>query len=112
MAFDQLKNKDAHPALTLPPAQPPAQASAQSAASSQRATLGAGYSVQIAAVSNPDEARHLRDQLVGQQYPVMITQPGDKLYHVLVGPYPEIKEAELMRARLVSAGWSTAFLKR
>jgi cell division septation protein DedD len=105
MSFYKLKDKETHAPLTLPP--PPAAAAAQ-----QHATLGPGYSVQVAAVSNQDEAKRLRDQLMAQQYPVIITNPGDKLYHVQVGPYPEIKEAEVMKQRLVAAGWSTAFLKR
>jgi cell division septation protein DedD len=104
--YQAVQQKGAHPQLTLPPPAP-----AQPAAEPQN-RLGSGYTVQIAAVSNQDEAHRLRDRLMAEQYPVVITQPGDKLFHVQVGPYPEIHEAELIRARLVSAGWSSAFLKR
>jgi pyruvate/2-oxoglutarate dehydrogenase complex dihydrolipoamide acyltransferase (E2) component len=104
--YQAVQQKGTHAQLALPQAAP-----AKPAAEPQK-TLGAGYTVQIAAVSNQEEARRLRERLMAEQYPVVVTQPGDKLFHVLVGPYPEIHEAELIRARLVSAGWDKAFLKR
>ncbi len=58
--------------------------------------------MQIAAVRNQDDAKLLSDALQKQQYPVIIAQPGDKLFHVQVGPYADIKEAEAIRSRLVS----------
>jgi cell division septation protein DedD len=67
--------------------------------------------VQIAAVRNQDDAKLLSDTLQKQQYPVIITQPGDKLFHVQVGPYADVKEAEAIRGRLIGAGYN-AFLKR
>ena len=67
--------------------------------------------MQIAAVRNQDDAKLFSDTLQKQQYPVIITQPGDKLFHVQVGPYADVKEAEAIRARLIGAGYN-AFLKR
>ena len=100
-----MQKKDAHPQLTPTPPE------AAAARPETRTTLGTGYLVQIAAVRNQDDAKLLSDALHKQQYPVIVTQPGDKLFHVQVGPYADIKEAEAMRARLISAGYN-AFLKR
>jgi cell division septation protein DedD len=61
-------------------------------------------------VRNQDDARLLSSTLQKQQYPAIITQPGDKLFHVQVGPYADIREAEAIRSRLVAAGYN-AFLK-
>jgi len=104
--YDSVQKKDAHPQLTPPEPAPTAARPVE-----VRSTLGAGYLVQIAAVRNQDDAKLLSDALQKQQYPVIIAQPGDKLFHVQVGPYADIKEAEAIRARLVSAGYN-AFLKR
>jgi cell division septation protein DedD len=73
--------------------------------------LGSGYLVQIAAVRNQADAKLLSDALQKQHYPVLIAEPGDKLFHVQVGPYADVKEAEAIRSRLVSSGYN-AFLKR
>jgi cell division septation protein DedD len=77
-----------------------------------RHTLGTGYMVQIAAVRNQDDAKLLGETLHKQQYPVIVTQPGDKLFHVQVGPYADIKEADAIRVRLAGAGYNNAFVKR
>jgi len=103
--YQSVQKKDEHPQLT------PAQPASATPVGEARSTLGAGYMVQIAAVRNPDDAKLLSDALRKLQYPVVISQPGDKLLHVQVGPYADIKEAESIRSRLVSAGYN-AFLKR
>jgi cell division septation protein DedD len=104
--YHAVQQKDEQPQLTpsAPPPAPPTQPT------DARSTLGAGYLVQIAAVRYQDDAKLLSDALHKQQYPVIVTQPGDKLFHVQVGPYADVKEAELIRARLVGAGYN-AFLK-
>jgi cell division septation protein DedD len=104
--YQSVQQKDTHPQLT----QPEAATAPPAAASETRTTLGAGYLVQIAAVRNQDDAKLLSDALQKQRYPVIITQPGDKLFHVQVGPYADIKQAEAIRSRLISAGYN-AFLK-
>jgi cell division septation protein DedD len=105
--YQSVQQKDAHPQLTPPEsaAQP------QAAGQEPRASLGPGYLVQIAAVRSQEDAKLLSDTLQKQQYPVIIAQPGDKLFHVQVGPYADIKQAEAIRSRLVTAGYN-AFLKR
>jgi cell division septation protein DedD len=106
--YDTVQQKKAeHPQLT--PAEPVPSPSA--APVQPRTTLGGGYLVQIAAVRNQDDARSLSDALRKRQYPVIIAQPGDKLFHVQVGPYADVKEAEAIRSRLVGEGYN-AFLKR
>jgi cell division septation protein DedD len=105
--YQSVQQKDTHPQLTKPEAAPAPPARPAEV----RNTLGSGYLVQIAAVRNQDDAKLLSDALRKQQYPVIVAQPGDKLFHVQVGPYADVKEAEAMRSRLVSAGYN-AFLKR
>ncbi|MDR3763777.1 MAG: SPOR domain-containing protein [Acidobacteriota bacterium] len=98
--------KEEHPKLATPAASAPAPA-----APATHPSLGAGYMVQVAAVRNQDDAKLLSNALKRQRFPVVIVQPGDKLYHVQVGPYPDAKEAEVTRAKLIGAGYN-AFLKR
>ena len=106
--YQTVQQKDKHPQLT--PAEPTDPSGPSTQPAEARSTLGTGYLVQIAAVRYQDDAKLLRDALQKQQYPVIVSQPGDKLFHVQVGPYADIKEAEIIRARLVSAGYN-AFLK-
>lgn len=70
------------------------------------------YFVQVAAVSKAEDAAALVDALKKKQYPAFSTNtPTDKLIHVQVGPYADIKDAELMRGKLVSDGYNP-ILKR
>jgi DedD protein len=70
------------------------------------------YYVQVAAVSKPEDAEALVDALKKKQYPAFSTNtPTDKLIHVQVGPYADIKDAELMRGRLVSDGYNPILKK-
>lgn len=71
-----------------------------------------GYYVQVAAVSKPEDAEALVDALKKKQYPAFsINTPTDKLIHVQVGPYVDIKDAELMRGKLVSDGYNPILKK-
>ena len=107
--YQAVQQKDSHPQLA-PLAAASGAASSAAPAGDARSTLGTGYLVQIAAVRYQDDARLLSETLRKQQYPVVISQPGDNLFHVQVGPYADVKEAEAIRARLVSAGYNP-FLK-
>ena len=104
--YQAVRQNESHPQLAPQPPAPRAPA----AAPEPRTTLGNGYLVQIAAVRYQEDAKLLSETLRKQQFPVVITQPGDNLFHVQVGPYADIKEAEAIRARLVSAGYNP-FLK-
>ena len=76
------------------------------------AVPGSGYMVQIAAVSKKEDADALVDALRHKQYPVFVTAvPGDKLFHVQIGPFPDTKDAESVRTRLMADGYNP-ILKR
>jgi DedD protein len=64
--------------------------------------------VQVAAVSRQEDAESLVEALKKKQYPAFVAgnTAGDKLYHIQVGPYAEVKDAEAMRARLISDGYN------
>jgi cell division septation protein DedD len=66
------------------------------------------YYVQVAAVTRQEDAVALVDALKKKQYPAFSANnpPNDKFYHVQVGPYADLKEAEAMKARLVGDGYN------
>jgi cell division septation protein DedD len=67
--------------------------------------------VQVAAVSKQEDAESLVDALKRKQYPAFTATPTDKLFHVQVGPFGDVKEAEAMRAKLVSDGYNPILKK-
>lgn len=73
---------------------------------------GPGYFVQVAAVSKQEDADALVEALKGHGYSALIATPtSDKLYHVQVGPFTDIKDAEATRAKLVSDGYNPILKK-
>ena len=72
-----------------------------------------GYLVQVAAVTKPEDAEALVNALKKKQYPAFAVNntASDKLYRVQVGPYPDIKDAEAIRTRLVSDGYNPILKK-
>jgi DedD protein len=94
-------------------ANPPAQAgSTPDQPPPQPSTPGAAYFVQVAAVSKQEDAEALVESLKGRQYAAFIVSPSpDKFFHVQVGPFTDIKEAESMRAKLVSDGYNPILKK-
>jgi cell division protein FtsN len=71
-------------------------------------SLSGGYNVQVAAVSRQEDADALVEALKKKQYPAFIASnpASDRFYHVQVGPYADVKDAEAMRARLISDGYN------
>ena len=71
------------------------------------------YYVQVAAVTRQEDADALVEALKKKQYPAFIASnaTGDKFYRVQVGPFTDIKDAELMRGRLTGDGYNP-ILKR
>jgi DedD protein len=67
-----------------------------------------GYFVQVAAVSRQEDAEALVEALKKKQYPAFTANnsSADKFFHVQVGPYGELKDAESMRARLIGDGYN------
>jgi DedD protein len=71
-----------------------------------------GYIVQIAAVSEREDAEALAEALRSKQYtPFIASGEGDRLLRIQVGPYADIKEAEAVRARLMRDGYSPILKK-
>ena len=71
-----------------------------------------GYYVQVAAVSKQEDADALVDALKKKQYPAFSSNSAsDQLFHVQLGPYGDIKDAEGMRAKLVSDGYNPILKK-
>jgi DedD protein len=66
-----------------------------------------GYFVQVAAVSKQEDADALVDALKKKQYPALAASlPTDRLFHVQVGPFSDIKDAESMRTKLLGDGYN------
>jgi DedD protein len=124
--YKAVEQKDANPQLT-PVADAktePATAATTNAApaptpaggsSDSTATLPAtpGYFVQVAAVSKQEDGDALVDALKKKDYPAFVATPvpADKLFHVQVGPFTDIKDAEAMRTRLIADGYSPILKK-
>jgi len=72
-----------------------------------------GYFVQVAAVSKQDDAEALVDALKKKQYTAFVAPASstDKLFHVQVGPFADVKDAEAMRSRLINDGYSPILKK-
>lgn len=130
--YKAVEQKDANPQLTpasggpasgaatapVPAAQTGASAETAPASSSPTsdpatAPPTSGYFVQVAAVSKQDDADALVDALKKKQYPAFVANnsPADKLFRVQVGPFAEIKDAEGIRTRLISDGYSPILKK-
>jgi cell division septation protein DedD len=73
---------------------------------------GSGYMVQVAAVTKQEDAEALVHALRKKNYPVMsITAPSDKLYHVQVGPFADLEDAEGAKSKLVANGYNPILKK-
>ncbi len=76
-------------------------------ASSTAASTSGSYYVQVAAVTRQEDADALVEALKKKEYPAFANNASvDKYYRVQVGPYADFKDAEAMRARLVSDGYN------
>jgi DedD protein len=76
-------------------------------APSQLSSGGAAYTVQVAAVSKQEDADALVSALRKRAYPVFIASNGsDKLFHVQIGPFNDIKDAEAMKTKLTGDGYN------
>jgi DedD protein len=70
------------------------------------------YFVQVAAVSKQEDAQALVDALKKKQFAAFAANaPGDKLFHVQVGPFSDIKDAEGARGQLVKDGYNPILKK-
>lgn len=110
--YKAVEQKDSNPQLTPSDAN---SSSEDNPPSSQEPTAPpvAGYYVQVAAVSKQEDAEALVDALKKKQYQAFSTtaSPADKLFHVQVGPFGDIKDAEVTRAKLVADGYNPILKK-
>ncbi len=114
--YKSVEEKDAKTQLEQPAPNPPSVFSYKSDAKpadvkapeiAKAAPLGAGYLVQVAAVTKQEDAEALVAALRKKQYPVFSTTvPTDKLYHVQVGPFSDSKQADEMKSKLVGDGYN------
>jgi DedD protein len=74
---------------------------------------GPGYFVQVAAVSKSDDAQALVDALKKKQYAAFTanTSATDRYFHVQVGPFGDLKDAEATKAKLISDGYNPILKK-
>jgi cell division septation protein DedD len=95
-------------ATAAAPAKAATDAAGAAPASSTTASSTTGsYYVQVAAVTRQEDAEALVEALKKKQYPAFANNASaDKYYRVQVGPYADFKDAEAMRARLVSDGYN------
>jgi DedD protein len=117
--YKAVGEKNADAALTPPDSKtPPATSTAATStgetppkAATDAATAApasGGYYVQVAAVTRQEDAESLVAALKKKQYPAFTANnPSvDKFYRIQVGPYGNLKDAEAMRARLISDGYN------
>jgi DedD protein len=119
--YKAVGEKNANPALTAPEAKAPTPGATASTATTSstdaakaapdaatNAPATGTYYVQVAAVTRQEDAVALVEALKKKQYPAFSANnpPNDKFYHVQVGPYVDLKEAEAMKARLVGDGYN------
>jgi len=109
------KSSDAQPRTNdstpeTAPSQPaPTQAPAQDPMLAPNAP---GYFVQVAAVSKQEDAEALVSALKKKQYAAFASNAAmDKLFHVQVGPFTDIKDAEATRGKLISDGYNPILKK-
>jgi cell division septation protein DedD len=99
-----------------PTVRPAAQSSTSESATTSAATpelQGGSITVQVAAVTKQEDAQALVAALRKKNYPVFVSPnaSSDNLYHVQVGPFAEIKDAEEMKSKLAGDGYN-AIVKR
>ncbi len=112
--YKAVEEKQPQARLTPPlaPIPPPAKPAPPPRAPQNAPAVGPGIMVQVAAVGRREDAEVLQDALRRKQYPVIIaTATTDKLFHVQIGPFSQVKDAETMRSRLQGDGYNP-ILKR
>jgi cell division septation protein DedD len=95
-----------------PPANPSSNSLSSTPLPEIKASTTGAYTVQVAAVSHLEDAQSLVAALQRKQYPVFLANiPGDSLFHVQVGPFNDLKDAETMRSRLAAEGYDAIVKK-
>ena len=101
----------AAPTASSTPTTPPP-ATTSPANSTDSLTTTNGYLVQVAAVTKQEDADALVDALKKKLYPAFASANAvDKLVHVQVGPFSDIKQAEDTRTKLMNDGYNPILKK-
>ncbi len=89
-----------------PAATPAAHGPAPVVTTPEQPVASGSYMVQVAAVSHEEDAQLLVTALKAKGYPVSAhIQPGDKFFHIQVGPFANVKDAAAAKQRLVADGY-------
>ena len=104
--YKTVEQKEAKPQLTPPPA--PVPATSANTAPTTEVPHSSTYVVQVSAVTKKEDAEVLVEVLRKKNYPVFLASnaPNDSLYHVQVGPFNDLKDAEAMKGRLAGDGYT------
>ncbi len=95
------------PDSAAPAVTSPATSAAQAPELAKPAVPSGAYTVQVAAVSKQEDAEALVSALRKKSYPVFIaSNTTDKLFHVQIGPFTDIKDAESMKTKLTGDGYN------
>lgn len=101
-ATEAVAEKKPAPALAAKPVSPPPEPAAQREAEQDRR-----LHYQVAALNSRKNAKGLVDWLRAQGFPGHILPAGDDgLYRVIVGPFPDDREAESAKVRLAQDGFA------
>ncbi len=78
--------------------------------------VGMGFTVQVAASANKEDADKLVKILKSRGYPVFLVAPeylqaNDNLFRVQVGPFTSRSDAEKVRSKLAQEGFKQPFIK-
>ena len=93
-------------ATPAPEEQPAAIPAAPAAEPAPVAAAEASLTLQVAALSKKEDADAMVALLKSKNFAVSIVQGAtDKLYHVLVGPFATVKEAEAVKGKLENEGF-------
>jgi len=87
-------------------AAPPRTGGASSKAPNAPASPGGAYTLQVSALRRESDALELATRLQKKKFPAFVVSPqSDKYYRVQVGPYPDLKAADVARKGLEDAGF-------
>jgi cell division septation protein DedD len=100
-------------AVPAPTVKPAATQVVKNPATPELTTAPSSITVQVAAVTKQEDAQALVAALRKKNYPVFVSpNPStDSLYHVQVGPFAELKDAEAMKSKLAGDGYNAIVKK-
>lgn len=108
-ATDNAASADTQPS----PSVVPVSATASTSTTASEPAPGGNITVQVAAVTKQEDADVLVAALRRKNYPVFVAAGTsiDNLYHVQIGPFAELKDAEAMKSKLANDGYNAIVKK-